>query len=533
MVTTGKIQVNDFHFGKKPGSDYVSFDTALFDLAQVAPRNKIYFLDSIVLTHPAILYEQYDDMDNVSKIFGRHGANITAVKNDPDRFNLIIELVDYIRNISKEFFSSYYKVTRVAVYRANVMYNDYSPREKFSISANPLNVTADSIDKQKKEALLTFTTGIKPYGSAAVDVRLNPGESGDFDLKYHLEKLPVPMFNPYLITYTSFPMDRGVIEANGNWKVRKGNIESTNHLIILDPRVGKRLKKKDTKWIPMPLAMAFIRERGNVIDYEIPVTGDLKKPKFHLWDVITDIISNIFVKPVTTPYRQHVKEIERELEKSLVLKWELRGTELNRHQEKFVKKMVDFLVANQDAKISVYPSMYTAKEKEYILFFEAKKKYYLSLSRDRAKSDKEKIFTEEDSIKVDKMSVKDSSFIQYLNRTVRDSMMFTIQEKCRTLIGQELIDLRYNQLNKEREAFFISYFKKEHVENRVNIHPVETTIPFNGFSYYKIDYKGKVPESLQKAFDEMSQLNDERPRIKYEKDRAKNGVLLNDKSSVK
>ena len=30
------------------------------------------------------------------------------------------------------------------------------------------------------------------------------------------------MFNPYLITYTSFPLDRGTIELNGTWNVRNG-----------------------------------------------------------------------------------------------------------------------------------------------------------------------------------------------------------------------------------------------------------------------------------------------------------------------
>ena len=67
--------------------------------------------------------------------------------------------------------------------------------------------------------------------------------------------------------------------------------------------------------------MAFIRERGNVIDYEIPITGNLKDPDFHLSDVIFDLLGNIFIKPPTTPYIFQVKNIETEIEKSLTLKW--------------------------------------------------------------------------------------------------------------------------------------------------------------------------------------------------------------------
>ena len=105
------------------------------------------------------------------------------------------------------------------------------------------------------------------------------------------DPLPAAMFNPYLITYTSFPLDRGTIELTGTWKVRGGIIRSDNHVVIIDPRVTVRRKNKGSTWIPLTLIMSFIREKGNVIDYDIPITGDLKSPKFHLHDVLADLIT--------------------------------------------------------------------------------------------------------------------------------------------------------------------------------------------------------------------------------------------------
>ena len=169
-------------------------------------------------------------------------------------------------------------------------------------------------------------------------------------------------------------------------------IKSINHLVILDPRLTKRIRNKDTKWIPAPLIMAFIRERGNVIDYEIPITGNLKDPDFHLSDVIFDLLGNIFIKPPATPYIMEVKNIETEIEKSLTLKWMMRQNTLLPVQEKFIEKMADFLIKNPDASITVYPQHYAIKEKEYILFFEAKKKYFLAINNKNPRS-----FNAEDS----------------------------------------------------------------------------------------------------------------------------------------
>jgi hypothetical protein len=46
------------------------------------------------------------------------------------------------------------------------------------------------------------------------------------------------------------------------------------------------------------------------------------------------------------------------------------------------------------------------------------------------------------------------------------------------------------------------------------------SIPYNGFSCYKIIYHGPIPESLQRAYREMHELNNERPREKYARDNA-------------
>jgi hypothetical protein len=51
-------------------------------------------------------------------------------------------------------------------------------------------------------------------------------------------------------------------------------------------------------------------------------------------------------------------------------------------------------------------------------------------------------------------------------------------------------------------------------------------IPYNGFSFYKIEYHGEIPESLINAYQEMNDLNNEAPRKKYKQERRKNQSRL-------
>jgi len=449
-------------------------------------------------------------------MFGENGANITEAKANPAKFNLILKIADYIKILRKNLFKSDYRILKLVIDNGIIKYNDYSLSEKFSIEANTFNIRSDSIFKSRRRVNVFLNSEIKPYGNLKLNLSINPKDSSDFEMQYTLKRIPISLANPYLISYSSYPFDRGTLELGGSWTVINGEITSLNHLLIIDPRVGKRIKNEDADWLPIPLIMNFIRERGNVIDYVIPITGNLKDPNFRWNDVLTDILGNIFIKTPTIPYRSHVKIIETGIEKSLTLKWEMRQNELLPNQEKFIINMIDFLIINPEATIDIYPMNYTDKEKEYILFFEAKKKYFLS-----SKGKNDQLISKRDSIRIDKMSIKDSKFVHYLNNQVNDTMIFTIQEKCSKYIGSAIIDAKFEQLCIEREGAFLLPFKKLELGNRVKFNPNENTIPYNGFSIYKIIYNGELPESLIRANDLMNDLNHEAPRKKFKKKREK------------
>ena len=126
------------------------------------------------------------------------------------------------------------------------------------------------------------------------------------------------------------------------------------------------------------------------------------------------------------------------------------------------------------------------------------------------------------SAKVSKMSAKDSLFIHYLDKHIKDhQMLYTIQDKCAALINSTKITGKQQQLNKQRYQVFLSYFKKQNVLKQLTFIPSKNVVPYNGFSYYKISYKGEFPESLLKAYRKMNELNRESPRDFYRNERKK------------
>jgi hypothetical protein len=493
----GRIEMDSFRLGNGPDLNYLSLKQMVISFRDVNPSKGKFYFDSIFMEQPQILYQRFDSLDNFRRMFR------SLIKVDT------VEAVDTINMTAKILNSDYY-INHFLIRDANIEFNDYSIAEKFSMAFNPFNLRADSVDKQNKRMTITVKSGIKPYGSFSAYISMDPKDSKNLDLKYNFQDVSASSFNPYIVTYTSHQLDRGKIEVHGDWTLRDNNMRALNHFIVINPRTTEKVKGKETKKLPLPLIMAFIRERGSAIDYEIPITGKMDDPKFHIGDVITDMLRNILVKPPTTPYRQKVKEIEETVEKTLTVRWRMRQYSISDDQKDFMKRIAKFLEDNRDAHLTVQPVYYEEKEKENILLFEAKKKYFF-----QSKGSKVAPLSKNDSAKVEKMSSKDKAFISYLDSSVKNPALLTLQEKCYRFVGKEAVDKQYKRLENERKQAFVALFEKNKTSDRIEVLKPENEVPFNWFSYYRIEYKGEVPEALKEGFQKLYEYNSEPPRRKF------------------
>ena len=130
-------------------------------------------------------------------------------------------------------------------------------------------------------------------------------------------------------------------------------------------------------------------------------------------------------------------------------------------------------------------------------------------------------FDKNDTSLVDEMSIRNKSFTKYLDKHTKGKRLFTVQEKCVMILGSKMINHKLAHLNNERATVFMENFRKKGVDKQIKFAASETVIPFNGYSFYKITYKGEFPESLLKAYRKMNELNNEDPRKEYKKDRKK------------
>jgi hypothetical protein len=520
----GDIALNDFHFGKDVKNDYASFKKLSLSIDELSPLKKVYLFDSVILDTPYFKFERYDYLDNLKYMFA--AENIVAKGANDEEFNLVITIGNYIRDLSMNFLKSDYRVNKLLVKNGNLLFNDYSVNEKFSMGIQPLFIEADSVNKNNKVVKIDFKSGIKPFGNTNISLEINPKDSSDFVLQYSIEHIPVSMFNPYFVSYTSYPFNRGTLSLQGNWNVNNGKIFSNNHLLLIDPRVSKRLKRNSVTRIPLPLILAFINERGNVIDYEIPITGDLTNASYNIWDVIFDLIGNLFIKPATTPYRVKVSNAESEIERSMSITWPLFGVNISKSETKFIRRLSRFLKENPTAKLKVKPLIYSEKEKEYILFYYAKKMFYLSKNQISMTN-----FYSSDSLSVERINNKDTLFVEFLKKKIKNEQIHTVQEMCTLLIHSEKVNHEFDALSRKRKSAFLAQFIDDKVTSQIQFLKSNSVVPYNGYSFFELDISGEIPPSLLEAYKHINLVNDEKPRLNYIKDRISIKRLIKSKKN--
>ncbi len=278
VTNSGIINLSSLHCSNNDSSDLISFNSLLLCLKEVSPKKKIFTYDSVILKSPFINYTVYDSLDNFQILLGRNISKLT--KPNSEEFNLVIEISSYLKMLSQNFKKSNYLVDVFRIDSGNVRISDGRNQRKFSKLLFPINIVSKKISKKSESinAFLSIHTTSKT--SLKVYLRLNPLDFNKISFKYDLNDFQLKLMNPYIFEYTSYTFESGILNSKGNWSINNGEIESGNHLSLLNPKVKKKKNKKRSIKVPVSLLLYIMINREGEVVGELPITGTIKNPQF-------------------------------------------------------------------------------------------------------------------------------------------------------------------------------------------------------------------------------------------------------------
>jgi hypothetical protein len=193
----------------------------------------------------------------------------------------------------------------VQLVNGRVDYTDRLIKPNFSAALSEVNgklgaFRSDSADM----ATLELTGRIASTGLLDVRGRLNPMANPlALDVGTKATEIELAPLSPYAGKYAGYAIERGKLSMDLHYNVQPdGRLEATNHVILNQLTFGDHIDSPSATKLPVRLAVALLSDRNGVIDVNLPISGSINDPKFSVAGIVWQVITNLIVKVITSPF---------------------------------------------------------------------------------------------------------------------------------------------------------------------------------------------------------------------------------------
>lgn len=185
-----------------------------------------------------------------------------------------------------------------------VTIRDASPDLSFSgeLSGFGGTITGLSTDPAKR-ATVDLKGTLNRYAPLTISGEINPLAAVTYsDLKVRLASLDLSALTPYTVTYIAYPLERGKLGLELDWKIAARKFESQNRLLLDGLALGEKRDAPRATKLPVKLGIALLTNREGDADLSVPAYGELDDPKFRVGKVILAALGNLVTRAVTSPF---------------------------------------------------------------------------------------------------------------------------------------------------------------------------------------------------------------------------------------
>jgi hypothetical protein len=197
------------------------------------------------------------------------------------------------------------RVRRVRVQNARLEFTDLSLRPQFGARIYELDGVVNGLSSSRQSRSQIELDGrVDEFGMARVRGELNPfAPANNTDINVVFKNVDMVPTSPYTMKFAGYRIAEGKISLDLQYKVRDGQLQGENQIVIDRLTLGERVDSPDAFKLPLELAIAILKDSDGRIDLGLPVSGNLNDPQFSYGALIWKAIGNLLTRIVTAPFR--------------------------------------------------------------------------------------------------------------------------------------------------------------------------------------------------------------------------------------
>jgi hypothetical protein len=261
-----------------------------------------------------------------------------------------------------------FEITSVNLQNGTLNFEDKNLPISFKTIVSKLNGNISQINDQNSTTSNLKIDGIVDnYGIANITGIINPNNVKFLtDINLIFKNIALKNFTPYSGKFLGRELKSGKLDLDLKYNIDKSNLDAKNNITITKLELGKNIKSKDAVSLPLEIAISLLEDENNIINIDIPISGNVDEPQFSVGSIVWKAFSNLILKSVTAPFSLIAKAFNFDEKEISNIKFNLNEEKITPIQKESLDKIAQILNAKRSFIIEIYPSYKKEMEKEKI-----------------------------------------------------------------------------------------------------------------------------------------------------------------------
>ena len=372
--------------------------------------------------------------------------------------NVFVLLAEYVSYLGEQIVASEYTAKKLELTNSTVRFEDHTPALPFRYAISGINVASKRISSEQKEGVITALATLNETGTLEAEAIFDPHDLRNVVVDLTVDGMDLAHLDPYFRWYAAHPVQDGTLRYTTTTSVFEGKIDSKNQLRVDRLKFGKKVDEHDPEIyvLPLRLATGLLKDVKGVIEFDIPVKGDLKDPQFRVWPLVWKVIKNLVVKAATAPGRLLVRAFEGADEEDLDrVRFEYMQPGPLKPQQRTLKQLASALKSKPELTVDLVSIVDANMEAKEIAVFHAKKAFLFP---------EQATITGADSLRIAELGTRDSTFTTYVNERTPSMHGKSLHDRCLFLLGAAEADRIANELEHARRESTMQFLLAQGVD---------------------------------------------------------------------
>ena len=195
------------------------------------------------------------------------------------------------------------KIDRLLVQNTTASATDHSITKPFNYTVRDITVKGSNINFDTP-CTINVNASFPEGGSVTVKYKGALSDIGTMDAYVSVKNLALKHFSNYSHHFTGYPISAGTLAFASENKIKNFELDSKNVIDIYNIDVGDKDPDSDPEFmVPMKVGLYILKDKDDKIEFDVPVHGNMKDPKFSIGKIIWTTVSNLLIKVALSPLK--------------------------------------------------------------------------------------------------------------------------------------------------------------------------------------------------------------------------------------